>query len=292
MAVQTSTSGQLENASMEMIATARYTEEHSAPIINLIERFTLGQGHDTVVVPKVGQMTMSALNEGQDIVDEQAIGMTTVSVTPSEVGAKVIVTDKLLRQSTQEVWRMVGRQLGDGMGRKKDIDAAALFTSLNDGTNLGAAGDIFNASKASRVIAVAKANKYGQNLRAVMHPNQIYRAAASLSTVGSAAAVTYPIPQGISERQLGDFFRFTLSGVPWFEDGNITRDTSDDAIGAIFNKDALGLLVSLEMTRERQRDASLRAWELVVVSDYAAFEIDDTKGAGLLYDAADPSTTT
>ena len=66
---QTSATGNLENASREMISTARYTEEHSAPILNLVEKFTLQKGSDTLVIPKVAQMTISDLTEGQDIVD-------------------------------------------------------------------------------------------------------------------------------------------------------------------------------------------------------------------------------
>ena len=41
MATQTATTGQLENAQGIMIAAARYTAEHSAPCVNLIEHMTL-----------------------------------------------------------------------------------------------------------------------------------------------------------------------------------------------------------------------------------------------------------
>ena len=289
---QTSATGNLENASREMISTARYTEEHSAPILNLVEKFTLQKGSDTLVIPKVAQMTISDLTEGQDIVDTEEIGMSTVSVTPSEVGGKVIITYKLLRQNSQNIWRVVGRQLGEGMARKKDSDLAALFSALNGGTALGAAGDQFSAAKASRVVAVAKANKYGQNLRAVMHPNQIYRASADLSTVGSAATVSNPIASGASQDQLKDYFRFSISGVNFYEDGNITVDSCGDADGAIFDQGALGILTSVSMMTEREKDISLRAWEMVVTADYIAFEIDDERGAPLEYDANDPSTST
>ena len=100
---QTSATGNLENASREMISTARYTEEHSAPILNLVEKFTLQKGSDTLIVPKVGQMTVGALTEGQDLIDEEEIGMSTVSVQASEVGAKIIITDKLLRENSQQI---------------------------------------------------------------------------------------------------------------------------------------------------------------------------------------------
>ena len=41
---QTATTGNLENAQRIIIATARYTEEHNAPAMNLIEQFNLPKG--------------------------------------------------------------------------------------------------------------------------------------------------------------------------------------------------------------------------------------------------------
>ena len=90
---QTATTGNLANAQRIILAAARYTEEHNAPAINLIEQFTLPKGAKQVTVPKVGQMSMTDLVDGQDIVDEEEIGMTTVDLTAAEVGAKVILTD-------------------------------------------------------------------------------------------------------------------------------------------------------------------------------------------------------
>ena len=156
MATQTSTTGQLANAAKEMIAKARFTEEHSAPALALIQKFTLEQGHDTLVVPKVGQMTWLGANEGEETTNEQDIGMTTTSVTTSIVGAKVIITDALLEQNSQDIWALVGKQMGDGRVRKIEADILALFTALNGGTTYGAAGAAYSAANALSGIAKAK----------------------------------------------------------------------------------------------------------------------------------------
>ena len=52
---QTSTSGNLQNMSRIMLAAARYTEEHNAPMVGLIEKFNLGKGEFQLTIPKVGQ---------------------------------------------------------------------------------------------------------------------------------------------------------------------------------------------------------------------------------------------
>lgn len=288
MAVQTSTTGQLENAAKEMIATARFSAEHSTPSMELIEHFKLATGHDTLVVPKVGRITLDTLAEGQDIVTEKDIGMTTISVSPGEVGGKVIITDKLLRQNSQDIWRIIGRQLGDGQSRRYEEDIVALFPALNGGTEFGTAGSAFSAQNAGRAISIAKTNRMGNNLRVVHHPNAIFRLGTDLRVIGSGTIAA--IPKGFSEDRLANYWTgIKIGGVPFFETGIITRDANDDAEGAIFDKGALGILTQLEPTRERQRDASLRAWELVIVSDFVAFEIDDTMGRGLLFDAVDPA---
>jgi hypothetical protein len=286
---QTATTGNLENAQRIILAAARYTEEHNAPAMALIESFDLPKGAKQVTVPKVGQMSMSDLTDGQDIIDEEEIGMTTVDLTASEVGAKVILTDKLVRQAADNVMSIVGRQLGDGMARKKDTDVHALYSGLNGGTTLGATGATMSLANVAGAIAYTKANKFGSQVYILQLPNAIFDIANTAVTASS----TYPVPAGWSEDLLGNFFSGLrpLNGVPMFEDGNLSIDASDDAVGVIADKSALAVLKSVDTRTERQRDASLRATELVMTADYGVFELDDSRGAPLTFDATAPSSS-
>ena len=286
---QTATTGNLENAQKIIIAASRYTEEHNAPAMALIESFTLPSGAKQQTVPKVNQMTISDLQDGVDIIDEEDIGMTTVDLTASEVGAKVILTDKLVRQSAENVFSIVGRQLGDGMARKKDTDVHALYSGLNGGTTLGAAGATFSLANVAASISYAKANKFGSQLYILQHPNAVF----DIANTAVTASATYPVPKGWSEDLLGEFFSGLrpLNGVPIFEDGNLSVDASDDAIGVIADKSALCVLKSVDTKTERQRDASLRSTELVMTADYGVFELDDSRGAAMTYDAAAITTS-
>ena len=283
---QTATTGSLENAQRIVVSAVRYTEEHNAPAMALTEQFTLGKGNKQVTVPKVGQMSVSDLTDGQDIVDNEDIGMTTVDLTASEVGAKVVLTDKLVRQSVDNVFTMVGRQLGDGMARKKDNDVTALYQNLD--ATLGAATKFFTVINATGCIAYAKANKFGSQIYMIHHPNAV----ATFVKAGAVTpSATYPVPNGWSADLLKDFFvgLRPLNGVPLFEDGNISVDSADDAYGAIADKSAMATLTSLKVRTERERHASLRGTELVLTADYGVFEVDGSKGAAMLYDAAVPT---
>jgi len=281
---QTATTGSLENASKIIIAAARYTEEHNAPAMALIESFSLPSGAKQVTVPKVGQMTVSDLTDGMDITDEEEIGMTTVDLTASEVGAKVILTDKLVREQQNNVMTIIGKQLGDAMARKKDTDVHALYPTLNGSELLG--GSVaMSLSNVAGAIAYAKANKFGNQIYILQHPNAVFDIASAAVTSSQ-----YAIPHGWSEDLLGNFWSGIrpLNNVPIFEDGNLTIPADDDVVGVIADKSAMAVLNSVETRTEKQRDASMRATEIIITSDYGVFELDDTKGAGLEYDATVP----
>jgi len=290
---QTATTGNLENASRKIISTARYTEEHNAPALAVLEAFTLPKGAKSVTVPKVAQMSMSDLVDGQDIIDEEDIGMTTVDLTASEVGAKVIITDKLLREQVDNVFTMIGRQLGDGMARKKDTDVIALWPNLNGGTVFGADGAAMNTANTHGCISRAKANKFGNQVYIIHHPNAVATLSKQSATTADTAAAG-GLTNGWSVDLLQNFYSGLrpINGVSIFEDGNIEKIASvDSGYGVIADKTAMAYLRSVDTRTERQRDASLRAWEIVMTADYGVFELDDSRGAAIQFEIGDLATS-
>ena len=289
---QTATTGNLENAQKIILAASRYTEEHNAPALALIEQFSLPKGSKQVTVPKVGQMSMSDLVDGQDIVDEEDIGMTTVDLTASEVGAKVILTDKLVRQAADNVFSMIGRQLGDGMARKKDTDVIALWPNLNGGDVFGADGAAMNTANTHGCISRAKANKFGNQLYLIHHPNAVATLSKQAATTADTAAGG--LSSGWSVDLLQNFYSGLrpINNVPIFEDGNIAKISGyDSGYGVIADKTAMAALNSVDTRTERQRDASLRATEVVMTADYGVFELDDSRGAAIQFEIGDLATS-
>lgn len=287
--VQKSDTGSLATIASEMMTSIRFTMEHSAPMFGLVAKFTLKKGHDTAIFPKVGQMELHALEEGEDMVDEEDIGLASFGVTTEEVGAKIIITKRLLNRiasgATSNVWTPVGEQMGDAAARKMDTDLLALASALNSGTDLGLAGADCSSANVMSVIHQAKTEKFGSDLRFVVHPQCLGRLGRDLHTIGSGN--NRALPSGFSQDILQKFWTgIQLGGVTFWEDGNITRDSSDDAINLLFHKNALAILISEQMTKDKTWDASRRAWELVLVRDYKVFELDDTMGAPVTFDAA------
>jgi len=195
MGIQTATTGNLDDVQAILIAKMRFTGEHNAPCSNLIEKFTLAQGDKQVTVPKTGQMTASDLTDGVDIISSEDISITTTDLTCSEVGLKVIVTDKLLRQSQPAIFSMVGRQMGDAMARKRDTDIIALFSALNGGTTLGADDKNLSLANASACVARSMGN-YGSEplpspIVAVHHPNALWYLVKDSAGVGAVPSTQY-----------------------------------------------------------------------------------------------------
>ena len=84
-----------------------------------------------------------------------------------------------------------------------------------------------------------------------------------------------------------------LNGVPLFEAGNIpeTSAAAGDGYGCIADQGAMATLTSVKMRTERERDASLRGTEVVITADYGVFELDNDRGAPMLYDISGLITT-
>lgn len=295
MPIQTATTGNLEDAQNIILSKARYTMEHNMPVVNLFEKFTLPQGAKQITVPKVGQATFADLTDGVDITDSEDIGMTTVDLTTAEVGCKFILTDKMVRQQNDNAFAMVGRQLGDGLARKKDTDGIALFSSFNGGTTLGVDNKNLTVENLTACIAFAKANKFPNPTSIVHHPNAVYDVMKSSSVVAmaSSAVTVGPLPGGDADQAAGlkNFYKFTFNNVGVYEDGNIAKDGANDSgYGAIFSRNAAAYTESVGFSSARERDESLRATEVVVVADYSMTELDDGYGAPMLYEIGNPST--
>ncbi len=289
--VQTAQTGNLASAQRIVIEQARYTAEHNAPMLQLVEKFKLAEGVKQIDIPKVGQFTAQSVGDGVDITDEQDIGMTITTLTTSEVGMKIILTDKLVRQMQEDTMKIVGRQAGDAMARKKNNDLTALFGSLNGGTDLGGNTQDMELGNYSVLINFMRAASAPKPWQVVHHPGALTVFSMSAFGYAGGSAGGLAAASGVAATQfqdgiLKDFYAFSLGGVPAFHDGNLTVDAADDAVGAIFSKSALAYAESIEYRQEIERDASLRANELVWVSDYGVFELDDTYGASCTFNTA------
>ena len=287
MATQTATTGNLEHAQNIVIAQCLIATEHNQPCVNLVNRFRLGKGEKSLTVPRVGQVDAQNLTDGVDLVTTADIGLDYETASPDEVGLKFILTDKLVRQFNEDVFKLIGTQMGNAMARKRDKDVITLFASLTTHT-LGIDNASLILANASGAVAYATANKFPRPIVFVHHPNAVAKLSLDMQGQRGAAGTVY-VPVGlssVSEQLLKDYWSgVSLDRINFYQDGNIEKySTVDSGYGAMFGRGCLGFCESLAPTTERERDASLRAYEVVMVSDYKAFEINADWGARAQYE--------
>lgn len=277
MAASTTTT--LNDLFVNIIREAIFTAQESSLVRNLVTVYDIsGDSGVTVQVPTYPEVAAAALTEGTDM-SSTTVSTGVATITAAEVGVQAIITDMAAQSSVRDTAADVGKVLGEGVAKKMDEDLIALFDGFS--TSLGSAGTeltpnhIFNA--AARLDA---ANAPGQKY-AVIHPYQAYNMKGNLTN-------TFANPNGgdLQNEAMRNGYVGTLAGVDIFESGNISIDGSDDAKGAVFVSEAIGLAIKWDIKIEPQRDASIRGWELNATACYGAAELKDGYGMEMLFDAA------
>ena len=291
MAIQIATTDSAEDAQRIIVAEARLWQEQGAPCKNLIEHFKLAKGEKSITIPFTAKATANALTDGVDMADSAAIGFSSTSLTTSEVGIKFIVSDKLVRQANDDIFRIVGRQGGEALARKADVDIIALFdgfsvASASTGTNVTMAFFMNTITRLEAGIG-STGEPAPMPYACVLHP---YNVAALRNAAAVAGGTTYPWEDGYSQDMLRKWLDVVIGDVPVFKDANISiTAASTTTKGAMFSKSAMAYVESQSPNIERERDASLRATEINFVTDYGVFELKDGFGVEMQYYAPTPS---
>jgi hypothetical protein len=180
----------------------------------------------------------------------------------------------------------VGRLFGEAIAAKMDKDLTALFAGFSnaegDYTTQITAASIFKAVAKLRGQGVDPAGCY-----CVIHPEIAYDLKSALTTGGTTVFTAGGGVSDIANEAMRMGYVGMLAGVPVYETSNISFVTNaGDFPGAVFHRDAIGLAMMQDIKIETQRDASLRADELVATAVYGVGELYDGYGWGLKYDSS------
>lgn len=244
------------------------------------------------------QLTAQALTEGIPLHNPQKIIPASQQFTTSEVGIEVMMTDKSLRVTPEAMRARAGRYAAAAMKRKLEQDILALFAGLS--RDLGAAGSAFNPAWLSAAkVRLATAGESGQTepapdeIYAVIHPFHYHDILVSAATLGSninSSSGYFPI-EGLTEELIRKYDIRSLYDVPIAKHALMSIDASDDTVGAIFAKEAfLYLTTSNRLKTEQEHDSHLRAWDIIMTSEYGVGEVEDQWGFKMTADATAPTS--
>ena len=270
------TSSTISELYTEIVAEALFVASEQSVMRGLVRNYTIAGGGKSVEVPIYANVSAAAVNEATDL-SNTAVNPTSVTITASEVGIMTTLTDLARNSASRNVAGDIGRLFGEAIARKIDADLSALFTGFST-ERAGGAGneltvaDVFEAVADLRT-ANAPAPYYG-----VFHPKQIFNVKKSLTNTFVGRDTE------LSNEAMRTGFVGTIAGVQIFESSNISVDGSDDSIGGVFSQDALALAMMQDLKIESQRDASLRADEIVATAVYGVSEIHDSYGVKLTAD--------
>ena len=274
-----STSSTLSELYTEIVAEAQFVASEKSIMRNLVKNYAITGGGKAVEVPVYAQVSASAVAEATDL-SNTAIDPSSVTITASEVGVMTTLTDLARNSAPRNVAGDIGKLFGEAIARKQDEQLIALFngfsTELGDGTTAISPAVIFNA------LSTLRANSLPANECAVvLHPKIAYDLKSGLTNTFAG------LDTENSNEALRSGFVGTLAGMPIFETSNMAdTGTAGDYKGGAFHKDALAIAMMQDVKIETQRDASLRADEIVATSVYGVGEIHDSYGVELHYDSS------
>jgi hypothetical protein len=238
------------------------------------------------VVPTRPAITAQTVAETQDFSAPTTFGRTTkATLTPGEVIAQVVLTDRDMETDPDSAMRDAQLELGASMATKIDVDLCSTFSSFT--ASKGTANTslaLANLGAALAVLGNAKARQYGQPV-AVLHPYQWHDI---WTVIGNPTGGSVNF-DAMTSQALRDYYVGSLMGITIFTSANIAADSSDDAYGAVFVRPAIMLDTRRAIRFEEERDASARAWELNVTAGYAYGVVRDEFGVKILSDVSTPT---
>jgi len=187
---------------------------------------------------------------------------TSASITLGEHVVYHQVTDMLRDSSYSDVFTQIGDQSGRAIAESMDKQVFSLFTSFSTEVGPGAGGEV-TVDTLLKAAATLRSGKLTGPFFAVLHPRQAYNVKKQLANAGAS---TIPSLSAVGDSVLSGFYLGTVAGIQIYESGLITVDGSDDAIGAVFARTAIGHAMrgSVEMNelylpKERATDVVLKA---------------------------------
>ena len=290
----------IDNAVKTYVAESRFTmQERPGVIWGNIRKEILPTGSGpSVNIPKYGTINTYALTEGVDMAQAQEITDTGLAITPAEYGAQIVLTDMLLKTTKDEFFRVAGRILGDSFDRQREQTLCDDMDNFS--VAIGSAGTALNLGHAMAGYASVKYNAPANSAAGrggEPGPDPVYgfvtpAQAHSLKKTmvgGIGAAANTQVPPDLSRTVLGE--EFEAGGLHIRTTINFNKDTSDDVKGGFISKEALiGVQLGAGPEAEKERDASLRAWEVNFVGRWARAEFNDAWGREALFDSALPTS--
>ena len=273
------TSSTVSELYTEIVAEAQFVIQEKSIMKNLVKNYAIAGGGKSVEVPIYAAVSAAAVAEATDLANT-AINPSSVTITASEVGVMTTLTDLARNSAPRNVAADIGRLFGEAIAKKMDQDLIALFDGFSTAAGTDSAvlspATVFNAASTLRAAGLPVNETY-----LVVHPKVAYDLKSGLTNTFAG------LDTELSNEALRNGFIGQIAGIKIFETGNMANTgTAGDYKGGMFHKDALALAMMQDIKIETQRDASLRADEIVASAVYGVGELHDSYGIEVIADSS------
>lgn len=238
MASGWTTTGSLADSLDDVRSSARITREYEGVVPQLCDKVTLGEGIGLSWQEiTYAQLTAQAITETTDLDNPQQISDSLMTVTPTVVGIETFITDRVGARLSKMAFSKMGSLAQNAIQRKKDEDGLTMFASGATTASPGAA-----ATLTSGHVAAAKYNISSNATEPGMAPFYFVAHGFQIKDIFDelvAGVGTYTLSEGPTARVFQEGFKLPIAGCDVYEDGNITIDGEDDAIGGVFAKEGI-----------------------------------------------------
>ena len=246
------TTGALADSLPTMIASARTTREYTGLMPQLVDKVTLAEGTglswNEILL---AQMTATAVTEATILDNPQQASDTILTITPQVAGIETLVTDRVARRISKNVYARIGVLAQQAIQRKKDEDGLVMFDAGNETSSPGSSTTLTSGHLAAAVTNItSNSTEPGPPpIQIVLHGFQI----KDLFDEAVSGLGTYPVPQGMTESVFRNGFKGAIAGGMVYEDGNLDRSTATSCKGGVFSKQAIVLVQGFSPRVEPKR---------------------------------------
>ena len=276
-----STTTSLNDLIAPIVQEAMFVASETAIMPGLVKNFTVPANAGKVLqVPIYGTQTIAADTAEATDLSNTEVSTSKADITLVEAGIMTTLTDMARNHSVSNVVADLGKVFGEAIAKRHDRALTGLFssfsTSINTSTDTQSELTVEDLFKA---YATLKAANVPGPYYGVFNPKAIYNVKKSLTNTFNPNSNITVINEAMSNGFVG-----RIAGIDIFESSNVVETSATTSINAVFSRDALGVAVAQNINIETQRDASLRAEEIVASTRYGVAVLHNSYGVKLAVD--------
>lgn len=294
----------------EFIAEVKLVDRYKPIMRPLVRNEDLPEHEgSTWQLTELTRSTIVALADGEDLTTAEQITDSALTIVPTRYGGQIVYTKEAYAKFTKrgDLARLVGEVLREDMLRKEDVDLLTQLdsfsvalgsagTALTIGHIMAAGAAIRGGGQAAGAITSGTQNAPSGQISGVFTSAQLHPVVKNMAIgrqilTSSGASQEGPQPGEAANRALREAYVGKLGGVETYIDDNLGKDSSDDAKGGVFAKDAIIQVHFMGGVRiVPDEDPSRETKEVNVFMNKGIGEHKDAWGREMLFDAAAPTS--